>query len=104
MDIYENLKKDGQGWLDKNGCYWDTKKNYLLLEVLGFCGCGVPEEVGKYIKKMLKKLDNKEWESYESIHYMFFVYWANDKELAEHGTTARCSWLTDKGKSVLEHL
>ena len=55
MDIYENLKKDGQGWLDKNGCYWDTKKNYLLLEVLGFCGCGVPEEVGKYIKKMLKK-------------------------------------------------
>jgi len=32
---------------------------------------------------------------------MFFVYWANDKGFLEHGSTARCSWLTEKGKSII---
>jgi len=52
----------------------------------------------------LRKLENQEWEEYENLEYMFFVYWANDKGFAEHGSTARCSWLTEKGQELLKDL
>ena len=57
-----------------------------------------------YVKTMLEKLDNSEHGDYEDMPYMFFVYWANDKGFAEHGTTARCSWLTEKGKELLKDI
>ena len=36
--------------------------------------------------------------------YMFLCYWSNHEGLSEHGTTIRCSWLTDKGRELLNDI
>jgi len=103
--MLEKLKEENGGYVDDDdGCFWETPAEYLQLRVLGFCGCGNPEEVMVYVKEMLEKLEAKEWGAYEDMAYMFFIYWANDKDFAEHGTTARCSWLTDKGHELLNDI
>jgi len=71
---------------------------------LNFCLCGNTEDVFAYVADLLKMLDNNQWSKYEDLPYMFFVYWANVSGFAEHGTTARCSWLTPEGKALLEDL
>ena len=105
--MIEKLKKenDGEfGYIDEDGTSWDSPASYLQIAVLGFCGCGNPDEVMVYVKEMLDKLDNEQHENYDNIPYMFFVYWANDKGFAEHGCTVRCSWLSDKGKELLKDI
>ena len=103
--MIEKLTKDEDGrYVDKDGCNWDSRSDYLQIEILGLCGCGNPYEVMLYVKEMFEKLDNSQWEPYENMPYMFFVYWANEEDFAEHGSTARCSWLTDKGKELLKDI
>jgi hypothetical protein len=91
-------------YLDGNGCSYRSKSEYLQTEVLGFCGCGNPDEVMKYVYNLLITIKNGESGSYEDMPYMFFVYWANENNFLEHGTTARCSWLTDLGHELLSDI
>lgn len=91
-------------WKDENDCLHTSKAGYLQTEFLGFCGCGDPDDTMLYVKEMFEKLDKQEWGDYEDRAYMFFVYWANDKGFAEHGITARCSWLTPLGKELLKDM
>ena len=79
-------------------------KEHIQIEVLGLCGCGNPDDITIWIGEMLKKLDSQNWGEYSDMPYMFFVYWANDKNFAEHGTTVRCSWLTESGKKLLNDI
>ena len=104
--MIETLKKDGGWFVDENGCFWDSRAGWLQRDVLGLCGCGNPDEIMGYVADMLERCvrrDDGTWPlgKYEDHPYMFFVYWANDKGFAEHGDTARCSWLTEKGKELL---
>lgn len=39
-----------------------------------------------------------------NVPYMFLCYWSNHEGLSEHGTTVRCSWLTDKGRELLNDI
>jgi len=89
---------------DEDGCFWKSKSSYLQIKIIGLCSCGNPDEIMEYVKEMLEKLDSKNWGKYEDKPYMFFVYWANDKGFAEHGSTVRCSWLTEKGKELLRDI
>jgi len=82
----------------------ESKLLYIHTETIGFCGCGNPEEMMGYIKTMLEKLDSKDWGNYEDKPYMFFVYWADKNGFTDHGTTVRCSWLTEKGKELLNNI
>ena len=79
----------------------EPEVNEALHEELGLCGCGCPEEVVQYVGSMLIMLQRRDWQDYDNLPYMFFVYWANHNGYAEHGTTARCSWLTEKGERLL---
>ena len=100
--MIEKLNQEEDGvWTDEHGHAYSTKKEYLQTELLGLCGCGDPYIMMIYIRDYLSRLDENRWLKYEDLAYMFFVYWANDKEFAEHGTTVRCSWLTKKGKELL---
>jgi hypothetical protein len=102
--MIEQLKKQDESeypYLDEDGCSHRTKKEYLQTCVLNFCGCGDPDAVMIYVRDFLVKLNKQEWSDYEDIPYMFLVYWADQNGFAEHGTTARCSWLTDKGEELL---
>lgn len=102
--MIEKLKYDDGMWLSESGCSFDTRAQFLQTEVLGFCGCGSPDEVMKYVRQMLLKIDRKDWGLYEDLPYMFFVYWADDKGFVGHGTTVRCPWLTDKGRELLRDI
>jgi len=85
--MIEKLKWDNGFWIDETGCSYQTKGDYLQGEFLGLCGCGNPEEVMDYVRELLEKIDQRKWGEYEDMPYMFFVYWANQKDFAEHGTT-----------------
>jgi hypothetical protein len=102
--LIEKLKEKDGMLVDEEGCSWDSYKSYIECEVLGFCGCGNPDEILEYTKVMLGKLKNQEWGEYSDHPYMFFVYWANEKGFAEHGSTARCSWLTELGEEILRDI
>lgn len=91
-------------YLDDEGVSHRSKKEYLQISVLGFCGCGDGDAVMVYVKEFLEKLDRQDWGEYEDMPYMFLCYWADDKGFTEHGTTVRCSWLTDLGKELLNDI
>lgn len=73
-----------------------------LLAVLDFCGCGNAEEVGAYLLETLEMCDRQEWPPYEDGHRMLALYVLDAADLLEHGTTIRCSWLTEKGREILQ--
>lgn len=99
--MIEVLRKTEDGFVDKDEVFYRDRAEYLHCGVLKFCGCGDSMSNLRYIQKMLRMLDEQQWGDYEDAPYMFFVYWADGLELAEHGTTVRCSWLTEKGKKFL---
>lgn len=109
FEMIEKLKIDGPDgssfkYIDEDGCSWDSKKSYLQIKILGFCGCGNGDEVMKYVRDFLLSVQENRFGSYEDIPYMFISYWADHNEYTEHGTTVRCSWLTDKGKELLDDI
>jgi len=105
MKEFELTKTGNLDYLDNTGCSFDSIEEYILGEVLGFCGCGDPVIIAiQVILPFLKKIEKTEFGNYEDYEYMFLCYFANDKGILEHGTTARCSWLTKKGKLILEYL
>lgn len=98
------LKKTNHDYIDDNGVSWDTKFNYLSINILGLCGCGNPYDITEYILKYLLRLSDKRWGEYEDLNYMFFCYWANKMDFAEHGTSIRCSCLTEKGEQLIKDI
>jgi|GEM_PF-3381572 len=112
--MIEKLKKEEDGrFIDEDGCSWETKADYLYIGVLHFCGCGDPASVGAYVKDMLLKHvkqtnsdDSACWDNthYEDLPTMFFLYWADNEDFIEHGSTIRCSWMTKKGDELLRDL
>src|SRR5687767_5920549 len=88
-------------------------EDYTINE-LGFCGCGDPELALKYIGRYLQAYkDTREGkitytqrdEHFTSEGEMyFFLYWADSKELMEHGTSVWSGWLTEKGEKLLQEI
>ncbi len=91
-------------WIDETGCCHPSKSSYLQSEILHFCECGNPDEVMIYVRDFLQKLDDQKWGDYDDKPYMFLCYWANSENLTEHGSTIRCSWLTNRGKELLNDI
>ena len=117
--MLEKLKKLEDGTFeDVCGVNYDSKADYMFCNVLPSCGCGSPEDIGRYVRDMLLKHVGRpegpsspwgghpEWgnNSYEDFPVMFFLSWADSCGYIEHGTTIRCSWLTTKGKELLRDL
>lgn len=97
-----------------------NKTEYELIERLGFCMCGLPEEALKFIHDLLAWVDHRmnskapalqgeEWTKYfrdidagydkiladnkDGLKYMLF-YFLDDKELTEHGGSVP-GWILD---------
>ena len=107
------LKAEDGGFIDENGLYWDSKVDYMCIGVLPSCGCGDPGSIGTYVKNMLLKHvkqtdcdDISCWgrTKYEDLPVMFFLSWADNEGYIDHGSTIRCSWMTDKGNELLNDL
>jgi len=99
---------------------WDTKLDYVLVELLDFCGCGRPEDAAEYIRDGLrliaerfekpeKEFDFPAYSGNLTAHFgsmgarYFFWYWCYDKGLTEHGGSVP-GWLTPKGNALLAFL
>lgn len=99
---------------DDTGCHYDDAESLILTGMLGWCGCGAPDAAGQFLLKILKSFDDYHagkitWQqrdaliSDEGIRY-FVYYVIAEKDLTEHGTSVNGSWLTDKGREIMEDL
>lgn len=124
--IAKNLKKQDDteyGFIDTQGVSWRDGADAIGIGVLGFCGCGCPEDALKYVRDVLRLIDEKspmdfgahgEWYSGHraradaifhgdsGAEYLAY-YLLDDKGLIEHGTSEP-GWLTALGRDVLEDL
>lgn len=83
------------------------------LNSLGICGCGNPDLAYKAVHEMLKRSSSKEESTITcamdnddtSIPYIYFMaYMLDYLGFLEHGSSIRCSWLTEKGEKLLKAL
>jgi hypothetical protein len=111
--MLKDLKKDRVGFTGPDGCNWETRAEYMYCDVLPSCGCGDPSSIAKYVKEMLLKHvaqpgdeEKKCWDitKYKDLPVMFFLSWADHEGYIEHGTTIRCSWMSEKGIQLLKDL
>lgn len=103
------VPEDGRLLDPKSGGSFADHQEYIT-HVLGFCGCGDPLALLVWVKSMFLKHVHQTgdpsyscWEhnSYENMELMFFLNWADSREFIEHGTTIRCSWMTEAGTALI---
>ncbi len=108
---------------DSDGVSYDDLTQFITTGVLGFCGCGMPEQVVDYVKTGLELINEKspencnpreEWDNWYEGHrercdkhfktqgaeYLFY-YFCDFHGLTEHGGSVP-GWLTRKGEDLLE--
>lgn len=83
--------------------YVATKKKELI-EELGICGCGCPTEAYKAVHEVLFKMPSLESEEMDNPYISFMIYTLNHLGFLEHGSSIYGSWLTEKGRQLLEAL
>lgn len=101
-------------YVDENGCTWESYKDFVWGEVLGFCGChgSSTEYVFDLLKEMYVREKNGEifYFDYKNENKLvpilqelcLFVF---DKvEITEHGGSVRGCWLSKKGKDICSKL
>lgn len=90
--------------------------------ILGFCGCGRPEEAARWLADYLRALritpmrataeqNAERWEAikqalggpemYDGPMAYVIQYWADDRGWADHGSNVTTQWLTEKGEAAL---
>ena len=112
--IFDSFKISGDGsFTDTEGRYWDNKEDYLG-HLLGFCGCGCPDDALRFVGDVLELIgDRFEKESFvddsakmfcDNTGLEYLVYYLLDNRgLIEHGGSVP-GWLTDYGKDFLKEI
>ena len=80
-----------------------------------YCSCGSTEDMLEYVASLLRRMENRtiaqrenrahdpsDEFDYEDWPGMFALYVLDTLGLTEHGVSVRCSWLTDKGRELME--
>jgi hypothetical protein len=102
-----------------DGVSYETEEDFIQTGILGFCGCGRPEENLLYILGGLEVINDKgpidplAWDAWWELHKervrthfgnedaaYFFYYWADKNRLTEHGGSVP-GWLDEKGSRLL---
>ncbi len=91
------------GYADGDETYFATAREFLVESVLGWCGCGRPDDVLMFVRDVLRSILHRRkvigWYGME-----YFVYYVlEEKGLIEHGCGLP-GWLTDKGQDLLDDL
>lgn len=114
---------DGDNWaVGPDGWDYDNLGDYIMTGLLGFCGCGMPEEALKWLRDCLSDVEhrsNVEWKQEPPVYqgriharmeplprgveYLLW-YWMDSLQLIEHGGSVGGSWLTERGTHLLRRL
>lgn len=104
-------------------CGIGEDKCAVVMHILGYCGCGRPEDALVFIRDGLQLIDEKldptaertweelyqDWNRRLDKHFgsagarYFFFYWADKEGLTEHGGSVP-GWLSGSGRDLLEDL
>lgn len=129
IDRYKNPDGDVGGFLMPGDCcHYDDERSLITTGLLGFCGCGRPEENLAFIRDGLQHIDEAisaspdpwkdrpAWDAWFAGHKAreieifgneraayFFFYWADKNGLTDHGGSVP-GWLSDKGRELIEDL
>ena len=113
---YERIefKEDGNFLIGPDGGSYLNEADYFYIREMEMCGCGRPESVHKMLNDILtancddhpniidhkKAIDviSKDLES----AYEFIMHVLENKGMTEHGGSVYGSWITDKGKHMVE--
>lgn len=107
------FKQDGDGYLDTEGCYWDSLGSLFYSGLLDMCSCGYAATASELMMKALVACDD--WVKRDApwpldivtqlvkdtdprVIAEILLHILDSKGLTEHGTTVSGSWLDDKGK------
>ena len=101
--------------LSESGCEYESLQDFIHTDILGFCGCGMAEDVDKLVYAILTLLNIKDsltFKEYiakleedlptDALQYFMF-YWLDSKGFTEHGGSVP-GWLSDKGQELLNLL
>lgn len=115
-----NFIKDGV-YIASNGATFDDFDHFLIEGLMGFCGCGCPEQVINHVHDGLRHVSRLKQEVWEKKMTMgqwqeagqkiflnegseYLLYYVLDKAgLTEHGGAVP-GWLSDLGEDVLKEL
>ncbi|MDY6857563.1 MAG: hypothetical protein SWO11_23240 [Thermodesulfobacteriota bacterium] len=96
------------------GCHYCSEAEAMYYDQIGLCGCGQPENVHKFLLDcMAATRDDHDLiidyskiieivKSRPEVVAEFVLHFLDDCNLTEHGSSVYGSWLTERGKQVLE--
>jgi len=113
--------KRGDVYIDARGQEYDKPEAFIVEGLLGFCGCGMPDQCLRYINKCLSHInelraydhtDRTKWsvwypawvkrgDAFMGAGSCFTWYVLDERGLLEHGGNVP-GWLTPLGEELLE--
>jgi hypothetical protein len=92
------------GWIDQDGTFWESLRDWFFIGILGGCACGTGEvptlaiELLDYFAK--EHVDRGSNPVYSDRAAEAIAHWFDAKDLIEHGSGIAGSWLSDRGRAV----
>ena len=85
--------------------FFAPNEKVKLIDELGICGCGSPEMVYRLVHVVLKEiLEPRVWTVDRVGYYSYMIYQLNEQGFLEHGSSIYGSWVTERGKKLIEAL
>lgn len=76
-----------------------------LVDELRICCCGCPDQVYRLIHAVMKEISKKGTRTDDTVgYYNYMIYQLNEQGFLEHGSSIFGSWITEKGKKLIEAL
>ena len=108
------------GWVQFEGTDYETWQDAFWTGVLGFCGCGIPDQMVPLFKEYLETtaatLESRKDLPYEKTPlrklsvklgdslYMLIAYCCDRADLTTHGGGVGSAWIEPKGREWLAKL
>lgn len=85
--------------------YYIGNEYVKLVDDLGICCCGNPEMVYSLIHVVMKEILKSRIRTDDKVgFYDYMIYQLNEQGFLDHGTGIYWSWVTEKGKKLVEAL
>ena len=85
--------------------FFAPNEKVKLIDELSICGCGNPKMVYRLIHVVMKEILESSVKVNDYVgYYNYMIYQLNEQGFLEHGSSIFGSWITGKGKKLIEAL